>query len=57
MLGGLKMLPDDEMRKWLLVRRELGIDSVGLDTETRILSQDTVVDKLADELKSRLPPE
>jgi len=29
MLGGLKMLPDDEMRKWLLVRRELGIDSVG----------------------------
>jgi hypothetical protein len=30
MLGGLKMLPDDEMREWLRVRRDLGIDSVGV---------------------------
>jgi len=55
------LLTEQESTKCLqvlqLVCARLGIDSVGLDTETRILSQDTVVDKLADELKSRLPPE
>jgi len=55
------LLTEQESTKCLqvlqLVCARLGIESVGLDTETRILSQDTVVDKLADELKNRLPPE
>lgn len=28
-LGGLKMLPEDEMRRWLIARRDLGITSIG----------------------------
>ena len=55
------LLTEQESTKCLqvlqLVCDRLGIESVSRDTETRILSQDTLVDKLADELKSRLPPE
>ncbi len=55
------LLTEQESTKCLqvlqLVCERLGIESVGRDRETRILSQDTLVDKLADELKSRLPPE
>jgi hypothetical protein len=40
-----------------LICAQLGIESVGRDRDTEILSQDTLVDKLADELPSRLPPE
>jgi len=55
------LLTEQESTKCLqvlqLVCERLGVESVGRDRETRILSQDTLVDKLADELKSRLPPE
>lgn len=57
----IDLLAEQEATKTLqLLRRicdRLGIDEVNSDVETKILSEETAVDELADELKHRLPGE
>lgn len=57
----IDLLAEQEATKTLqLLRRicdRLGIEEVNSDVETKILSEETAVDELADELKQRMPGE
>jgi uncharacterized membrane protein len=57
----IDLLAEQETTKTLqLLQRiceHLGIEGVNRDSEATILSQETAVDQLADELKDKLPPE